>query len=147
MSSVKHWNTLAWISVGAKLSTNVEVTLFSPVEVLPGLKLGPRLFLLPMNMFKFDNSYSETKALVRVLEHLKKGSSIDLHPNPYVRSWKPRKGQVSPPEGWDPTQPPYAYTQSPATLSRLLLVFAVVIVVAPILTLVLGLLLNLLFGR
>ena len=147
LTSIKQWNTLVWSSVGAKVSSNVEIVLFSRTEVLPELKIGPRLFLLPMNVFRYDGSYAEAKALVRVLDHFKAGASLQLDPNPYVRNWKPKRGNAPPAGGWDPVQPPYVYTESPNTWSRCLLVLAVFVGVSAILIPVLGLLANTLLGR
>lgn len=147
LSTIQKWNTLRWASIGALVSSNVELTLFSPIEVYSGLTIGPKLYLMPMNVFKFGSSYAETKALVQVLDYFNKGVSINLDPNPYVRNWKSGKRKSPPVEDWDPVQPPYVYTENPATLSRLLIILVLLIVLAPIITIVLGLLFNLLLRK
>jgi hypothetical protein len=147
LTHIVRWNTLRWASVGATVSTNVELTLASAVEVAPGISVGPQLYLMPMDVFQYKPSWADTQAFGAVLAHLRDGASLALEPNPYLRQWPGHKKSQPPSGGWDPMLPPTVYTQNPNTLSRFLLVLAVALIVVLLALIPLGLLFNLLFGQ
>jgi hypothetical protein len=142
LDRIKYWRTLSWASYGAKVLSNLEIVLDAPLEVRPGLAFGPRLFLMPMDVFRFDTSHDETRTMEQVLDHFKQGAALTINPNPYLRNTKHNKRQTPPPGGWDPVQPPYLYNKNPTTLSNCLMIVVMWLIFCLIFIPILGLLAN-----
>lgn len=151
IDNIESAEILSWAGVPAtSVAVNVILKLKLQIDT-PGRKVyrPNELVIAPMDVYTFKQSLDESKTLIKVIKALQSGETSDVEPNPYLRCRQPRtRVPRSAPNGqWDPTVPPYFYSEPPDSPRRLWILLAVLLVLIPVLTLVLGLVGNALLGQ
>lgn len=149
ITNIKNLRVWRWASAGAKVTVNVEIQFASPLGVKGEDNRIDKLFLVPIDVFTFDTSLEESKAMIKVIEAFQNGTIPNIEPNPYLRCRQPRTRipRNKPDVHWNPTVPPYIYSEPTYSSRRLWIVLFAWIVLVPVITLVLGLILNALLGQ
>ncbi len=134
--------TVVTINVILKLKRQIETPgrmVYSPNE----------LVIAPMDVYRFQQSHSESKTMIKVIQALQAGATPDVEPNPYLRCRRPRTHvpREAPNGPWDPTVAPYVYSEPPFAVRRLWIFLFVIFVLGPIITLMIGLIVALLLGQ
>lgn len=131
-------------------TVNVVLKLKQQVET-PGRKVyyPNELVLVPMDIYRFEQSLSESKTMIKVIQAFQAGATPDVEPNPYLRCRRPRTHvpREAPNGPWDPTVAPYVYSEPPFAVRRLWIFLFVIFVLGPIITLMIGLIVALLLGQ
>ena len=151
IDNIEATKIVRWASVPATLVTvNVVLKLKQQVDT-PGRKTyrSNELVIAPMDVYTFRQSLSESKAMIKVIEAFQASATPDVEPNPYLRCRQPRTRvpRESPDGPWDPMVPPYVYSEPTYSPRRLWILLALLLVIVPVLTLVMGLIGNVLLGQ
>lgn len=148
LENIASVDIVRFASAGAKVSVNVEIKFVTP-QSIPDLGVATlRLFVVPMDVFRFDTSLRESRLFVSVLESLAQGVMPAIEPNPYLRTPRPKyiRTRANPDGLWNPRVPPYVYSEPP-NLRHLIMVIALWLITVPFIVCILGLLGNLLLGN
>jgi hypothetical protein len=134
--------TVVTINVILKLKQQIETPgrkVYSPNE----------LVLAPMDVYRFQQSLSESKTMIKVIQAFQAGATPDVEPNPYLRCRRPRVyyPREAPNGPWDPTVAPYVYSEPPFSARRFRIFLLVIFIVIPIMAVMFGLIVAFLLGQ
>ncbi|MCB0052098.1 MAG: hypothetical protein M9936_16210 [Caldilinea sp.] len=155
IDNIESAKIVSWAGVPATIvSINVLLRLKRQIDT-PGRKVyrPNELVVAPMDVYTFKQSREESKTLIKVINALQSGEPASVEPNPYLRCRQPRLRvpREAPNGPWDPTVPPYIYSEPPYAPRRSRAILAAMLfslfVIVPVVTLVLGLIANALLGQ